>query len=51
LSVDETLFRAELFSGHQALTDIYLAGLAVSHHGSLAITFSVGRPLPSVAAQ
>jgi len=34
--LDETLFRAQMFSGHRVLTDIYLLGLAVHRHGRLA---------------
>ena len=45
--LDEALFRPELFSGHQVLTDIYLLGLAVRHHGRLA-TFDGAIPLRPV---
>jgi toxin-antitoxin system PIN domain toxin len=34
--LDEALFRSQLIRGHGTVTDIYLLGLAVRHHGRLA---------------
>lgn len=46
--LDEALFRPQLIPGHQAVTDIYLLGLAVRRHGRLA-TFDGAIPWRSVA--
>jgi uncharacterized protein len=45
--LDETLFRAPMFVGHRVLTDVYLLGLAVRHHGRLA-TFDGAIPWRAV---
>lgn len=34
--LDEEFFRPQLIAGHQTITDIYLLGLAVRRHGTLA---------------
>ncbi len=44
---DSSLFRWQLIGGHQKVTDAYLLGLAVRHHGRL-VTFDRSVPLNSV---
>lgn len=44
---DEARFRWAMIGGHQQVTDVYLLGLAVHHHGRLA-TFDKGIPLKAV---
>lgn len=44
---DETLFRWPMIGGHQKLTDVYLLGLAVRHHGRL-VTFDKSISLKAV---
>lgn len=45
--LDDTLFHPSLIGGHQKITDVYLLGLAVRHHGRLA-TFDRSIPLKAV---
>lgn len=44
---DSRLFRCAMIGGHQKVTDAYLLGLAVHHHGRLA-TFDRSVPLKAV---
>lgn len=44
---DNSLFRWELIAGHQKITDVYLLGLAVRHHGRL-VTFDRSIPVKAV---
>lgn len=44
---DDRVFKPSFIRGHRQLTDIYLLGLAVSHHGCLA-TFDRTIPLGAV---
>ncbi len=44
---NELLFRWQMIGGHQKVTDVYLLGLAVHHHGRLA-TFDRSVPLRAV---
>jgi hypothetical protein len=45
--LDESLFRRSFISGHRAIADIYLLGLAVHRHGKLA-TFDGAIPSRAV---
>ena len=45
--LDEKLFRPEMIAGHQAITDVYLLGLAVHRRGKLA-SFDRAIPLKAV---
>lgn len=44
---DESLFRIQVITGHQMLTDVCLLGLAVRKHGKL-VTFDRGIPVRAV---
>ena len=44
---DNSLFRCQLIGGHQNITDVYLLGLAVRHHGRL-VTFDRSVPVKAV---
>lgn len=46
---DATIFSADHIHSSRQLTDLYLLGLAVKHHGRL-VTFDQGIPLSSVCA-
>ncbi len=46
--LDGALFRAPFLSGHRAVTDVYLLGLAVHRHGKL-VTFDGAIALRAVA--
>ena len=45
--LDESLFRRSMVSGHRAVTDIYLLGLAVARHAKL-VTFDGAIPWRAV---
>jgi toxin-antitoxin system PIN domain toxin len=44
---DDSLFRPQMITGHQKITDVYLLGLAFRHNGKLA-TFDRSIPLKPV---
>lgn len=44
---DSSLFRWQLIGGHQKISDVYLLGLAVRHHGRL-VTFDRSVPMKAV---
>lgn len=44
---DSSLFRWQAIGGHQKVTDVYLLGLAVRHHGRL-VTFDRSVPVKAV---
>jgi len=47
--IDDQLFRPAMIGGHQKITDAYLLGLSVRHHGRLA-TFDRAIPMKAVTA-
>lgn len=45
--LENSLFRPQMITGHQKVTDVCLLGLAVRHHGKL-VTFDRSIPLKAV---